>query len=37
MEKNNLAQYEPPTVYTYTDEQILEELGPARTAGSGID
>jgi len=24
-------EYEPPEVTTYTDEQILEELGPAQT------
>jgi hypothetical protein len=31
MENNNLPQYEPPVVTTYTNEEILEELGPART------
>jgi hypothetical protein len=35
MEKNNLPQYEPPVVTTYTNEEILEELGPARTQISG--
>jgi hypothetical protein len=28
-----LPVYEPPTVVTYTDEELLEALGPAR-AGS---
>lgn len=31
MEKLNLPVYETPQVVTYTDEQILEELGPAQT------
>ena len=35
MHENNLPQYVPPVVLTYTDEEILEELGPARTSGSG--
>ena len=35
MLENILPQYEPPVVLTYTDEEILEELGPARTLGSG--
>ena len=35
MTDNILPEYEPPTVITYTDEQILEELGPAQ-AGSVI-
>jgi len=30
-----LPQYEPPVVTTYTNEDILEELGPARTMTSG--
>ena len=34
MQENFLPKYEPPAVVTYTDEEILEELGPAR-AGSG--
>jgi hypothetical protein len=29
--ENKLPQYEPPVVLTYTDEEILEELGDART------
>jgi hypothetical protein len=35
MLENTLPKYEPPVVLTYTDEEILEELGPARTSGSG--
>lgn len=35
MEENHLPQYEPPVVLTYTDEEIMEELGPARTVISG--
>lgn len=31
MEKPTLPVYEAPQVITYTDEQILEELGPAQT------
>jgi len=31
MEKLTLPVYEAPQVITYTDEQILEELGPAQT------
>lgn len=30
-ENNELVQYEIPQVVTYTDEEILEELGPAQT------
>jgi len=36
MEENTLPQYEPPVVLTYTDEEILDELGPARTNTSGV-
>ena len=35
MDEDTLPQYEPPVVVTYTDEEILEELGPVRTSGSG--
>jgi hypothetical protein len=35
MEERTNPQYEPPVVITYTDEQILEELGPARTVVTG--
>jgi hypothetical protein len=34
-----LPAYETPTVVTYTDEEILEELGPARAGqnpGDGV-
>jgi len=31
MEERTLPQYELPVVKTYTSEEILEELGPART------
>ena len=30
-EETKLPVYEAPQVVTYTDEQILEELGPAQT------
>jgi len=29
-----LPAYEPPTVTTHTDEQLLEALGPAQAATS---
>jgi hypothetical protein len=29
--ETKLPMYEAPLVITYTDEQILEELGPAQT------
>jgi hypothetical protein len=32
-----LPLYEPPTVVTYTDEEILEELGPARAGTAPTD
>jgi hypothetical protein len=31
MEDKTLPAYEAPEVITYTDEEILEELGPAQT------
>ena len=31
MEERKLPAYEAPKVITYTDEEILEELGPAQT------
>jgi hypothetical protein len=31
MEEKILVEYEAPQVTTYTDEEILEELGPAQT------
>jgi len=30
-EEMKLPVYEAPQIITYTDEQILEELGPAQT------
>jgi hypothetical protein len=31
MEEKKLPEYETPQVMTYTDEEILEELGPEQT------
>ncbi len=31
-----LPQYEPPQVETYTEEQIVESLGPVATADSSL-
>lgn len=31
MEEKKLPEYETTKVITYTDEQILDELGPAQT------
>ena len=31
MEERKLPVYEAPKVITYTDEEILEELGPAQS------
>ena len=31
MEEKKLPEYETPKVITYTDEEILEKLGPAHT------
>ena len=31
MEERKLPEYEAPAIITYTDEQILEVLGPAQT------
>jgi hypothetical protein len=36
MVENTLTQYEPPVVLTYTDEEILDELGPARNASGDV-
>jgi hypothetical protein len=36
MEERSLPEYEPPVVLTYTDEEILDELGPARTVNSVV-
>jgi len=30
MESKKMIEYEAPKVTTYTDEEILEELGPAQ-------
>jgi hypothetical protein len=35
MEERTLPRYEAPVIVTYTNEEILEELGPARTQLSG--
>jgi len=35
MLENALPHYEPPVVVTYTDEEILDELGPAMTGTYG--
>jgi hypothetical protein len=32
-----LLPYEPPTVTTYTDEQLLEALGPAEGRNSYLN
>jgi hypothetical protein len=32
---DDLPAYEPPAVVTYTDEQLLEALGPAQAASYG--
>jgi len=29
-DKRSVPAYEPPEVVTYTDEEILEEMGPAQ-------
>lgn len=35
MEEQKLLEYEKPKIVTYTDEKILEMLGPAHTQTSG--
>ena len=35
MEEKRLPVYESPKVVTYTDEELLEELGPAQTGYCG--
>ena len=35
MDELKLPGYELPQVVTYTDEEILEELGPAQTVVTG--
>ena len=35
--ENTLPKYESPEVTTYDDQEILEQLGEARTSGSHDD
>lgn len=35
MEEKKLPEYEVPSIVTYTDEEILEVLGPAQTGYVG--
>jgi hypothetical protein len=37
MEEKQLPKYETPKVITYTDEEILEELGPAQAVYGGVN
>ena len=37
IEEEPLPEYEPPEVVTYTDEEILEEMGPAQAVTGIID
>ena len=37
MEEKRLPEYQEPEVITYTDEEILEELGPAQALYNGVD
>ena len=37
IEEDPLPEYEPPEVVTYTDEEILEEMGPAQAVTGIID
>jgi hypothetical protein len=34
--REKLIEYEPPQIVTYTEEDILDELGPALTAYENI-
>jgi hypothetical protein len=36
MEERDLPEYKAPEVTTYTDEEILEELGPAEASLYGV-
>jgi hypothetical protein len=36
MEDKKMPEYEAPKVTTYTDEEILEELGPAQAVYGGV-
>ena len=35
MDDKKLPEYKAPQVITYTDEEILEELGPAQASSYG--
>ena len=35
-EDKKLTEYETPQVITYTDEEIIEELGPAQAINYGL-
>lgn len=35
MEEKKLPEYESPKIVTYTDEELLEMLGPAHASISG--
>jgi hypothetical protein len=37
MEDKKMPEYEVPEVVTYTDEEILEELGPAQAIYGSLD
>ena len=37
MDEKKLPQYEAPRVVTYTEEEILEELGPAQAVIYGCE
>jgi hypothetical protein len=37
MEDKKMPEYETPEVVTYTDEEILEELGPAQAIYGSLD
>jgi hypothetical protein len=37
MEDKKMPEYEAPEVVTYTDEEILEELGPAQAVYGQVD
>ena len=37
MEEKKLPEYQEPETITYTDEEILEELGPAQASYGEID
>jgi len=37
MEPQTVPAYEPPKVTTYTDEEILEEMGPAQAVYGIVD